>query len=379
MHIMDIQHHRHLRGHSGPINCVRFTHDGNYCMTAGEDKQLCLFNPHKNTPVPSTVVDVVDKRLSSTPAVECTDNDALLIKKYAGIHGYGVLALDISNDNNYFVSAGYDRSAFYWDVSTAQVIRKFQNTMSQGSGASAEAHSTNRINTVLLNGADNSLCFTGSYDKCLSVWDLRNRNGHRPVQTLTDFRDSVTKIAISDYEIIASCVDGSLYTFDLRAGRMHKDEVRIDAHNGMPAVLSPLVSCSLSDSKALALVNCLGNPARGTGGVLGVIDRGSGRLLRSFSGHTNSQHCTESSFLLDDTMVCTGSEDGDLLMFSLLEGGSEASAAAAPLARFGLHSAGLASLCIQPDSVGALASAASCNLVTAGSNGQASLWRLSKR
>ena len=34
----------------GSVNAVRFTHDGNYCMTASEDRTVKLWNPHKDDP-----------------------------------------------------------------------------------------------------------------------------------------------------------------------------------------------------------------------------------------------------------------------------------------------------------------------------------------
>ena len=33
----------------GSVNCVRFTSDGNYCVTAGDDKTVRLYNPHKSS------------------------------------------------------------------------------------------------------------------------------------------------------------------------------------------------------------------------------------------------------------------------------------------------------------------------------------------
>ena len=34
----------------GSVNAVRFTHDGNYCMTASDDRTVKLWNPHKDDP-----------------------------------------------------------------------------------------------------------------------------------------------------------------------------------------------------------------------------------------------------------------------------------------------------------------------------------------
>jgi WD40 repeat protein len=43
---------------------------------------------------------------------------ALHIKSYSGVHGYSVLDVAIAKDNSKFASAGGDKSAFFWDIST---------------------------------------------------------------------------------------------------------------------------------------------------------------------------------------------------------------------------------------------------------------------
>lgn len=63
--------YRELVGHVGGINTVRFTNDGNYCLSGSDDRTLRLWNPHKEDP--------------SQPGT------ALLIKSYSGVHGYSIL------------------------------------------------------------------------------------------------------------------------------------------------------------------------------------------------------------------------------------------------------------------------------------------------
>lgn len=78
---------RLLRGHIGPVNAVRFNGKilsiindwwdnnvtvemGSYVMTCGQDKSIRLWNPHR---------DGLDSK-----------SEGLLIKTYAGRHGYDV-------------------------------------------------------------------------------------------------------------------------------------------------------------------------------------------------------------------------------------------------------------------------------------------------
>jgi mitogen-activated protein kinase organizer 1 len=150
---------RECKGHRGAVNCVRFTFDGIYVMSGSDDREIILWNPHKDDP-------------SST-------NQSLKVKSYSGVHGNPVLDLAIAPTNDRFISCGGDKTCFLWDVSTGVVVRRFQGH-------------TQRINTVDIN-RDGTVFMSGSYDKTLCIWDLRSNNKD-PIQTLTDFKDSVTCI-----------------------------------------------------------------------------------------------------------------------------------------------------------------------------------------
>lgn len=110
-----------------------------------------------------------------------------------------------------------------------------------------------------------SAVLTGSYDRSLRIWDLRSNNRdpiqviinfgadvvelmvpaccevntrctnqhnnsppthtHPTKQTLSDFRDSVTRIFVADGpSILATSVDGCLRKYDLRTGRVEIDD-----------------------------------------------------------------------------------------------------------------------------------------------------------
>ena len=204
---------RNLNGHlTGAVNSVRFSGDGNYCMTAGDDRMIMLWNPHKDDP----------SKVGS----------ALHIKSYSGVHGYSVLDVAIASDNAKFASAGGDKSAFFWDISTGRVIRRIQ------------AHS-HRINSIAMN-EDSSVLFTASYDKTVCAWDLRS-NSREPIQVLKDFTDSVTSVIITQSSIIAACVDGNLRTYDIRSNLLNIDSVK-----------DPITCVRLTHDKKCALCTCIG-------------------------------------------------------------------------------------------------------------------------
>ena len=112
-------------------------------------------------------------------------------------------------DNGRFVSVGGDKMVFVWDVTTGKTIRKF------------EGH-TSRINTCAWN-SDCSILASGSYDTTLRLWDCKSGSNHC-VEEIKGFRDSVSKVVIKDYQIIASSIDGSIRSFDVRMGEITIDE-----------------------------------------------------------------------------------------------------------------------------------------------------------
>ena len=78
---------RSLSGHApGSVNAVKFSSDGNYCMTAADDRQVMLWNPHIDKPGNAEL--------------------GLHIKSYSGVHGYQILDLAITTDNAKFASVG---------------------------------------------------------------------------------------------------------------------------------------------------------------------------------------------------------------------------------------------------------------------------------
>jgi mitogen-activated protein kinase organizer 1 len=80
---------RDLRSHTESVNTVKFTGDGNFCMSASNDRTIKLWNPHRDDPLQT--------------------GNSLLVKTYSGAHGYPILDVAISQDNSRFVSAGIDK------------------------------------------------------------------------------------------------------------------------------------------------------------------------------------------------------------------------------------------------------------------------------
>lgn len=104
---------------------------------------------------------------------------------------------------------------FIWDVLTGKYLRK------------VTAHQS-KINTMAVNRAENVIA-TGSFDNSVKLWDLLSSQ-HKPIQVLDDFKDSVTKVLFTEDQLIAGSVDGYLRTYDIRMGKLIKDNIYCKQH-----------------------------------------------------------------------------------------------------------------------------------------------------
>jgi len=146
--------------------------------------------------------------------------------------------------------------------------------------------------------ADASVLLTGSYDKTVKVFDLK---GHGEIQTLSDFKDSVTSIVVHEDKIIAGCVDGRLRSYDARMGKVVTDHI-----------MQPITCVTLSNDANCLLLSCLDDNLR-------LMDRGTGELLNEYKGHSNTSARIESCLTNDDAYVISGSEDNCVYIWSLVE------------------------------------------------------------
>lgn len=279
---------RQVSDHVGSVNIVRFTQDGNYCMTGSDDRNIKLWNPYKEDPT--------------------KPGSPLLIKTYFGAHGYSVLDIAISVDKAKFASCGEDKNFFFWDVASARTIRRFQGHNS-------------KVNAIELNN-DATVIFTASYDQTVCCWDLRS-NSFEPIQILRDFKDSVSSIARSEFCILASCIDGNVRTYDIRKGCMHTDHL-----------VDPITNIRLSEDQNTYLATCLGDVVR-------LVDFSTGNVLKEYRGHKHSSFKIESCFDSDHFHILAGSEDGSIVHWNMT---SAEVAYTTPAA----HSKGIASICYHP-------------------------------
>lgn len=269
---------------------------GTYILTGSADRSIRLYNPTSLSPpaVPSPLSSSITAK--PTAAAAPVIPQGRLIQTYSG-HGHEVLSLAVSADNARFASAGGDRAAFLWDVATAQTVRRF-------SGGGTTTGHAGRINAVAFAGAGDALVVTAGFDTSVRVWDARSGGASaRPVQVLSEARDSVAALAVRGAEIVAGSVDGRVRAYDVRVGRVVTD------------VLGASVTslCLSRDAKTM-LVGTLDSKLR-------LMDRENGTCLKTYAdaGWRNEELRVQSVLggkeryvVAGDELTAAGRPEGDV-------------------------------------------------------------------
>lgn len=266
-----------LTGHNGIVHALAYSSgSATYILTGSSDRTIRLYNPQKAPP-------------SSVAPPASNAYPPGLINKYSA-HGYEVLSIDVNHDNDKFVSTGGDKTVFLWDVQEAKTIRRWTGH-------------NGRVNRGVFAGDGDSVVVSGSFDGTVKIWDTKSNN-YKPIMSLDDAKDSITDIAISDSDIVSASVDGRIRSYDLRMGMCQVDVI---GH--------PVTSLTVSKKGTEVLVSSLDSTIR-------LMDRTNGQLLKAYrdEGYVNTDLRVRSTLGLNDSVVLSGSDDGMVVAWDLLEG-----------------------------------------------------------
>lgn len=231
--------------------------DGYYCLSCGSDKKLKLWNYETG----------------------------LLLKTYGG-HADEVTDAAGSCDSSFIVSSSLDKSIIYWDVSTGVPVRRLRGH-------------AGGVKCVCFN-EDSSIAISGGRDNAVACWDIRTRS-LEPIQKMRDAKDCITSVLTNERYIITSSLDGCVRHYDIRAGELICDEIRL-----------PITYLALSKDDQCVLAACRDGVAR-------LLDCESNGILSEYKGHQVEDYHVECGLLENDTIVVSGSCNGDVFLWDLIK------------------------------------------------------------
>ncbi|CAI4224389.1 unnamed protein product [Auanema sp. JU1783] len=241
----------------GAVRAVRYNVDGNYCLSCGSDKTVKLWNPIKGT----------------------------LLKTYTGT-GNEVFDATSSSDNSQLATGGADKAVTVFDVETGKQLRRWR------------AHGA-RVNAVAFNEESN-IVFSGSMDCTMKAFDNRSRSD-KAIQVFNESTDGVLSIDVNGHEIVAGSADCNYRIYSVRDGNVHIDFMGESVNS---VHFTPDGNCVLASTQD---------------GNVRLMDKSNGKMLTQYKGHTNSEYKIESCILQNIEQVATGSEDGLIYIYGLLD------------------------------------------------------------
>jgi len=243
-----------LEGHTAEIYSGKFSHNGDYFATAGNDKSIFIW-------------DVFDKN--------CRNVNNIL-----HAHSGPILEICWTDDDNYIISCSVDKRVTIWDIYSGNYITKYKEH-------------DNFIYSVDFH--DNLLCSVGE-DCTLIINDMRYK---QKINSYTHKYQLTSCKFLKDESIYFGGIDNQIYRYDLKKGDIDKNFVLI-GHN------DSITGIDISHNNKFLLSNSMDNTM-----IIWDIEKKGGVMTKKLMGnkHGQDKNLLRCKWNMDDTLVSCGSED----------------------------------------------------------------------
>ncbi len=243
-----------LEAHQGEVNSGKFSHNGEYFATAGNDKSIHIW-------------ETFDKKFKNVNSI-------------LHAHSSPILEICWSNDDDRIASCSVDKRVTLWDIYSGKYIVKYKDH-------------DNYIYSVDYN--DNLICSVGE-DCTLIINDTRSKektNSYHHKYQLT-----TCKFLKNDF-IYFGGIDNQIYRYDLIKGEFDKTFALI-GHN------DSITGIDISHNNKFLLSNSMDNSL-----IIWDIQKKGGVLSKKLMGnkHGQDKNLLRCKWSINDNLVSCGSAD----------------------------------------------------------------------
>lgn len=287
--------------------------------------------------------DIVSGSVDSTVKIWRQD-DGAVIRIFK--HPSGVSSLDLSDDGQMIVTGSYDGIVRLWQVSDGQLLKQFnehrgtvwsvdiskdnQFIVSAGDDAVVRTWNTQtgQLNHALPGHSrtvwsvrispDGKHIASASYDFTIKIW---NRETGTIEKTLTEHSETVVDIAIShDGKLLASTSDDKTVRLWQFPGGVLKKTMHVAEHVQAVA-FSPDDKRLLTGGRDKPMIGeflqeIFGNSEYNKGVSMRLWDVASGKLLQTFSEHTNDVN--DVAYSQDGKSIASASDDHSVHVYRVM-------------------------------------------------------------
>ncbi|WP_250122533.1 serine/threonine-protein kinase [Chroococcidiopsis sp. CCMEE 29] len=246
-----------LTGHSGEVNTIAFSPDGQNIASGSDDRTIKIW------------------QLNSRKELRTLKG-----------HADWVYAVAISPDGKTLVSGSKDNTIKVWNLNTRQELRILPDHKSY-------------VNAVAIS-PDGQKIASGSYDKTIKIWNLNTGQ----ISTLVGHSREVLSVAISPnaQQLVSASADRTIKVWNLNTG---KELSTLTGHSGdvnsIAISSNSQLLVSVSDDKTIKIWNL-----------------NTGREIRTFTGHSGDINAVAIS--PDGQAIATGSDDKTIKVWNPITG-----------------------------------------------------------